>query len=120
MLWEEFDRSPNAVCLHLRHKVQISPVVVSQRPQIPGVCASRRPRSTYSQCFVDDDLATWRGKGVKIPIVRPIEGFVRQYCWVDSGSRSKFNASCTCGVNLSQSWSGNYLSVVARAAINAS
>ena len=37
----EFGQSQNAVCLHLRYKVQIAPIVVSQRPQILGICSLR-------------------------------------------------------------------------------
>jgi hypothetical protein len=58
--------------------------VVSRRPQIPGICSSRHPRSLYSRGFLYDGLATWRGEGVSIPIVRPIERFICQDCRVDS------------------------------------
>ena len=60
-----------------------APIVVSQKPQIPGICSLRCPRSLHSWGCVYDGLATWRGKGVPFQIVRPIERFIRQCCRVD-------------------------------------
>ena len=63
LLREEFDQFQNVVCSHLPHKVQNAQIVVSQRPQVPGIGVLRCPWSLYSQCFVDDSLHPGEARG---------------------------------------------------------
>ncbi len=117
MLRKQLNRSPHSMCSCLGDIIYIASVMVFGRPQIPCIGNARPPRASYCRGFVNDGFTPRRCKRVSVPIVWAIESFIHQNVGIES---CFFAVNLMCFVPIGLIYHGNSLTVVARAAMNAS
>ena len=59
--------------------------MVLRRAEVPTVDTPRCPRASRVSVFIDDCFAPQGGKGIPVPVIRSIHGFICRHSGVDPG-----------------------------------